>query len=217
MLCVVVSADITELFFPEETKRKIYKKKSIAPFLFVDVPSVLYHYCQTLQEDDEDTDNEGEEDSDHGDPNLERLVIESNLGSLDSQLVHESVLRSYAETKKYHDFPWRLSGRHSRASTDFLMLTLCNMFCRPKDYFSRLTEIRLNGECINTRLNVTGGRGGNAAVQMMQGIAYSVPNLVTLDLSKVSSLSPECVVYLFYQVRSCQRISCGSSSLPFCF
>lgn len=65
------------------------------------------------------------------------------------------------------------------------MLTLCRLFNRPADHFSHLTTIRLSGECLNTRINVLGDRGGQAVTQMMAGIAYSCPSLETLDLKMV--------------------------------
>jgi hypothetical protein len=37
-----------------------------------------------------------------------------NLGSLSSQSVFNRMLRAYKETKRYIDFPWKLSLQHSR-------------------------------------------------------------------------------------------------------
>ena len=51
-------------------------------------------------------------------PSLRRLVFHAGqLGSVDSQLVHEGILKSSIELKRYHDFPGRFSGRcHSGRS-----------------------------------------------------------------------------------------------------
>ena len=99
-------------------------------------------------------------------------VSQGNLGSIDNQVVSEGILKSYAELKKYYDFSWKFSRKRSRASTDFMMLTLSKLFWRPKNYFSNLHTVRLTGECCNSRLNVISDRGGPAVIQIMAGIAY---------------------------------------------
>ena len=51
-------------------------------------------------------------------PSLRRLVFHAGqLGSVDSRLVYEGILKSSIELKRYHDFPGRFSGRcHSGRS-----------------------------------------------------------------------------------------------------
>lgn len=187
MMAVILNEDVESIVFPENLKATIYKKKPIRSFLFFDMPSVMVHYIQRL-------------DQARKPPALRRLAFfDFNLGTIDGQLVHERILKAFSETKLYYNFPWKFSGKLSRASTDFMMLTLSKLFSRPKNYFRHLTSIRLSSECINVRLNMYGDRGGPAAIQLMAGIAYSCPVLETLDLSSVASLSPECLVYLFFQ------------------
>ena len=80
-----------------------------------------------------------------------------------------------------------------------MMLTLSNLFDRPANYFTNLTVLKLSGECINTRLNVIGGRGGHAVTHLMASLAHSCPVLEIVDFSDVTSLYPEAIVYLCYQ------------------
>ncbi len=76
------------------------------------------------------------------------------------------------------------------------MPTLCRLFSRPPDHFGALSTVRLSGECLNTRLNVTAtdtrggkrGGGGQAATQLMAAIAYSCPVLETFDVQMVREI-----------------------------
>ncbi len=198
MLSVLVHEDLEELVFPDDLRRVVYgRDKPIRQFLFFDVPSVLHHYIKRLDEAEEEEEDKEPSDRRHGrPPSLRVLSIGANLGSMDTQLVNEAILRSRVETRRYYDLPWRLSESHSRASTDFMMLSLCRLFSRPPDHFSALRKVRLNAECLNTRLDVVAAphlssvgksnkKAGQAAVQLMAGLAYSCPALEILDLRKV--------------------------------
>ena len=133
-------------------------------------------------------------------PALSKLVINSpNLGSLTSQTVYGRLLQMYSETRHYYDYPWKLSKKLSRPTSQFMMLTLSNLFDRPPNYFTNLTVLKLSGECINTRLNAIGGRGGHAVTHLMASLAHSCPVLEIIDFSDVTSLCPEAIVYLCYQ------------------
>ena len=88
-------------------------------------------------------------------PALSKLIINSpNLGSLTSQSVYSRLLQNYSETRHYQDYPWKLSKKLARPTSQFMMLTLSNLFDRPPNYFTNLTMLKLTGECINTRLKV---------------------------------------------------------------
>ena len=90
-------------------------------------------------------------------PALSKLIINSpNLGSLTSQSVYSRLLQNYSETRHYQDYPWKLSKKLARPTSQFMMLTLSNLFDRPANYFTNLTMLKLTGECINTRLKVCG-------------------------------------------------------------
>lgn len=196
MLAVIVNEDLADLVFPADLKSKIFRRKAVAGFLFVDFPSILVHFIRRLDAMSED--GGGGRRRRH--PALEKLCFEIGLlGSLDSQLVHEGVLKSSVEMRRYYDFPWKFSDSHARPNTDFAMLTLNNLFSRGAGFFRHLSEIRLTNECINTRISAKGVRGGHVAVELVSGIAYSCPVLRILDLSSVASLSPECLVYLCFQ------------------
>ena len=121
------------------------------------------------------------------------------LGSLTSQSVYGRLLQVYSETRHYQEYPWKLSQKLSRPTSQFMMLTLSNLFDRPANYFTNLTVLKLSGECINTRLNVIGGRGGHAVTHLMASLAHSCPVLEIIDFSDVTSLYPEAIVYLCYQ------------------
>ena len=121
------------------------------------------------------------------------------LGSLTSQSVYGRLLQVYSETRHYQEYPWKLSKKLSRPTSQFMMLTLSNLFDRPANYFTNLTVLKLSGECINTRLNVIGGRGGHAVTHLMASLAHSCPVLEIIDFSDVTSLYPEAIVYLCYQ------------------
>ena len=171
----------------------LLQDKPIRPFMFFDITSVLVHYIISLDEMD-----------DLGDglktPSLSKLIINSpNLGSLSSQTVYGRLLQVYSETRHYQDYPWKLSKKLSRPTSQFMMLTLSNLFDRPPNYFTNLTVLKLSGECINTRLNVIGGRGGHAVTHLMASLAHSCPVLEVIDFSDVTSLCPEAIVYLCYQ------------------
>ena len=89
-------------------------------------------------------------------PALSKLIINSpNLGSLTSQSVYSRLLQNYSETRHYQDYPWKLSKKLARPTSQFMMLTLSNLFDRPPNYFTNLTMLKLTGECINTRLKVS--------------------------------------------------------------
>ena len=121
------------------------------------------------------------------------------LGSLTSQSVYGRLLQVYSETRHYQEYPWKLSQKLSRPTSQFMMLTLSNLFDRPANYFTNLTVLKLSGECINTRINVIGGRGGHAVTHLMASLAHSCPVLEIVDFSDVTSLYPEAIVYLCYQ------------------
>ena len=88
-------------------------------------------------------------------PALSKLIINSpNLGSLTSQSVYSRLLQNYSETRHYQDYPWKLSKKLARPTSQFMMLTLSNLFDRSPNYFTNLTMLKLTGECINTRLKV---------------------------------------------------------------
>ena len=89
-------------------------------------------------------------------PALSKLIINSpNLGSLTSQSVYSRLLQNYSETRHYQDYPWKLSKKLARPTSQFMMLTLSNLFDRSPNYFTNLTMLKLTGECINTRLKVS--------------------------------------------------------------
>lgn len=189
MLSILVNEDVTHLVFGKNIKDQIYQDKPIANFLFFDLTSILVHFVMALNQVPK-----GEE------PALQQLILESgNLGSLSSQGVYERVLKSYRETQKYLDFPWRLSQEHSKPTTPFMMLTLKVMFDRPTGFFRHLTKVQLSGECLNTRLQISNEERGQAPSYLMSCFANSCPNLEILDLKDLSSLSPECLVYLCYK------------------
>ncbi len=184
MLAVIVHPDVEELIFPARLRSAVYKKKSISQFLFIDVPSVLWHYSRRL--------------SLNKTPLLRMLVIGSNLGSLDSQMVNECVLKAYPETRRYLNFSRGFSG--ARPTTDSMMVTLAALFCQPKDYFRHLRTVKLSRECLNSRTQMADGADANGYITLfMRGLARSCPILESLDLSEMTSLYPENLIHLFYQ------------------
>ena len=62
------------------------------------------------------------------------------------------------------------------------------MFKNREDRFINLTSIALNNESLS----------GEACTQVMHGIGWSCPNLVSLDLSQVSNLAPESILFLVF-------------------
>jgi hypothetical protein len=193
MLTILVNEDVSHLVFDANLCDRFYNDKPIRSILFFDITSVLVHYILALDKMD-----------DHGDgsktPALSKLVISSpNMGSLSSQTIYERLLKAYSETRHYAEYPWKLSNKLAKPTSQFMMLTLSNLFDRSANYFANLTVLKLSGECINTRIKTVGNRGGHAVIHLMAGLAHSCPVLEVLDLSDVSSLSPESVLYLFYQ------------------
>ena len=163
MLAILVNEDVSHLDFQPNLCDRFYKNKPIKPFMFFDITSVLVHYILALDHMD-----------DFGDglktPALSKLIINSpNLGTLANQTVYSRLLQAYAQTKHYLDYPWKLSKKLSRPTSQFMMLTLSNLFDRPPNYFTNLTVLKLSGECINTRLKVIGAKGGHAVVHIMSG------------------------------------------------
>ena len=191
--CVRLSTALPDSTAPDNSAKLIFQGKPIKPFLFFDITSILVHYILALDKMD-----------DLGDglktPSLTKLIINSpNLGSLTSQTVYSRLLQIYSETKHYQEYPWKLSQKLSRPTSQFMMLTLSNLFDRTPNYFTNLTVLKLSGECINTRLKVVGARGGHAVIHLMSGLAHSCPVLEILDFSDVTSLCPESLIYLCYQ------------------
>ena len=189
MLAVILNADIEEIDFPRDFPVcKVFKKRHpIRRYINFDVSSVLFHYMGRLKESTR--------------PNLRKMIIGGgNLGTVDAQVAKERVLNANEELKKYYDFAAKFSGvEQHRASTHHAMLALEKLFSRSESYFVNLHTLSLTGECFNTRLNTQGGHGGFAATQVMAAIAHSCPRLEVIDLSLVASLSPECLLYLFYR------------------
>ena len=193
MLAVLVNEDVSHLVFDANLCDRFYRNKPIRPLMFFDITSVLVHYLTTL--DDLEERSFGLQT-----PSLTKLVINSpNLGPLTSQSVYGRLFQVYKETKHFHDYPWKLSNEQARPTSQFMMLTLSNLFDRPPNFFTNLTYIKLSGECINTRLKVIGDRGGHAVTHLFAGLAHSCPVLETLDFSEVTSLCPESLLYLCYQ------------------
>ncbi len=100
MLSTVVHEELEELSLPADLGRLIYRRKPIRQFLFVDVPSVLFHYIRRLDQSEEEEEEEGDGEEESSRPALRTLELGSNLGSLDTQLVNEGILKSYVETKR---------------------------------------------------------------------------------------------------------------------
>ena len=193
MLAVLVNEDVGHLVFDSHLRDRIYGKKPIKDLMFFDVTSVLVHYIKSLDLMDDLGDGTKS-------PGLLKLIINSpNLGPVTEQTLNSRLLSCYEETAHYQSYPWKLSQRLSRPTSQFMMLTLSNLFDRSPNYFNSLTILRLSGECINTRLKVVGGRGGHAVSHILAGLAHSCPVLEVIDFSDVSFLSPECLVYLCYQ------------------
>ena len=193
MLSILVNEDVSHLVFDANLCDRFYRNKPIRPFMFFDITSVLVHYLTSLDD---------LEDSGYGlqTPSLTKLVINSpNLGPLTSQSVYGRLFQVYRETKHFHEYPWKLSNGQARPTSQFMMLTLSNLFDRPPNFFTNLTYIKLSGECINTRLKVIGERGGHAVTHLFAGLAHSCPVLQTIDFSEVTSLCPESLLYLCYQ------------------
>ena len=193
MLAVLVNEDVSHLVFDANLCDRFYRNKPIRPLMFFDITSVLVHYLTSL--DDLEERSYGLQT-----PSLTKLVINSpNLGPLTSQSVYGRLFQVYKETKHFHEYPWKLSNGQARPTSQFMMLTLSNLFDRPPNFFTNLTYIKLSGECINTRLKVIGDRGGHAVTHLFAGLAHSCPVLETLDFSEVTSLCPESLLYLCYQ------------------
>ena len=193
MLTILVNEDISHLVFEPNLCDKFYGNKPIKPFMFFDITSVLAHYIKSLDILD-----------DLGDglktPALSKLMINSpNLGSLTSQSVYYRLMSNFSETKHYQDYPYKLSEKMSRPTSQFLMLKLSHLFDRSPNYFTNLTILKLSGECINTRVKCIGPRGGHAVINLMAGLAQSCPVLEVIDFAEVTSLCPESLIYLAYQ------------------
>ena len=196
MMSVLVDPDLDEIAFPKTVPsiaERIYKDKPLQGKLFFDLNTVLYHYVQSLMEHPTVV------------PYLNRIDVRGVLyGRLDEQEDRYKLLSVSAETGDYLDVAAALSGNQPplmENATAYTMQLMCELFeSRSASVpFENLTHLLLNNECLSTR-SASWRRTNDDALsdRLMFGIGQSCPHLKALDLSQVSQLAPECLLYLIY-------------------
>ena len=217
MLCVLVNEDVDSITLEGNLRNIIYKDKPLSSLLHFDTVNVLSHYVDELDRFQNKTASyRFDYPSDivvKEYPALQSLKIYgSNLGSMGQQKHYNEILQTTVETQAYVDIPWKLSREKTRPTTHHMMLTLARLFDRGPSFkhsFYFLKELRLGRDCLNTSINVMDFTSNSIkhstkplahpAIRMMSGIARSCPSLEVIDFSKVLSLSPESLVYLFFR------------------
>ena len=205
MLCVIINEDVRELRFDKNSSDHFWhKSKSLKRYVPLQIPAILAHYSAAIQN------HTGPESKDKKKPMLERLIIQNTDLTSRTFAVrnnHFDVLTSYPETLHYLEIPEKLSsvaGSEYRYEyggfSEHLMVALAGIFDNQFNSFSKMTEIVLGREALNTMFKMKNtSDGSSVSVALFRNIGRSCPNLRILDVSGSICMSPDFLILLFFR------------------
>jgi hypothetical protein len=155
MLCVIMNEDVREIRFENvRSDQYFHPKKSLKKYVPFQIPAVLAHYAQAVNETFE-----------FKKPSLERLIVK-NVDILSRTYAMKNsmfeVLTSYDETMHYLEVPGWLSeasdiGYQYGGFSEHLMMSLTDIFWS-RDRFEKLTELCLGPEACSTIFKMKNSR-----------------------------------------------------------
>jgi len=204
MLSVVINDEIKELVFDPDIIKKTWKKGGIGDYVPFNYPALLGMYTDYIETEVPRDENFSIERN----PALEKLKI----GRFDYVLSKDSswkVLKSSNKTSEYMeyfkysgpDWTWDRSvsdsgwtGENSSGylpTVDHAIWAVTEMFT-PAGLFINLTEISLSWDLATNFCPLYG-------IPMFTAIGGACPNLKSLDLSDLTHLRGESILYLLFQ------------------